>query len=68
MGQGGRGGRGRGNGGGWGQGQRGAQGSNFYQALGNNNDDHDSGPGQIEVVGICISGFPCMLHHAYIAS
>ena len=48
MGRGGHRGRGRGNGSGWGQGQHSTQGSNFYQALGDNKDDHDSRPGQIE--------------------
>ena len=48
MGQGGRGGLGRSNGGGRGRGQCSAQGSNFYQALGDNDDDHDGRPGQIE--------------------
>ena len=48
MGRGGRGGRGRSNGGGRGRGQCSAQGSNFYQALGDNDDDHDGRPGQIE--------------------
>ena len=48
MGRGGRGGRGCGNGGGQGRGQRSEQGSNFYQALGNNDDYHCNEPRQIE--------------------
>ena len=48
VGHGGRGGRGRGNGGERGQGQRSEHGSNFYQALSNNNNYHCHEPGQIE--------------------
>ena len=48
VGQGGHGGRGCGNRGGRGQGQRSEQGSNFYQALGDNDDYHCNEPGQIE--------------------
>ena len=47
MGRGGRGGRGHGNRGGRGQGQHSEQGSNFYQALCDNDDYHGDEPGQI---------------------
>ena len=48
MGRGGCGGRGRGNRGRRGRGQRSEQGSNFYQALGNNDDYHCNKPGKTE--------------------
>ena len=47
VGRGGCGGHGHSYGGGWGQGQHSEQGSNFYQALGDNDDYHGNEPGQI---------------------
>ena len=61
MGRGGHGGHGCGNGGGWGRGQHSEQGSNFYQALADNDDYHDNGPGQIEEISHKQS-VPCSHH------